>query len=70
MNTNDQDQTQAQEPALTAVRAKMQCNSLGQTTLDGPITKVELGCVYSADAATENANFTRYTPLGELHDGD
>lgn len=49
-------------PALTAVRAKMECRGLGQSSPSGAVTKVALGCVYSAADATENANFTKYTP--------
>ena len=49
---------------LTAVRAKMTCNGLSRSTPEGPITKVDLGCVYSDKDATENANFTKYTPWG------
>lgn len=49
---------------ITAVRAKMTCNNLGQSSPGGAVNKVELGCVYSAADATENANFTKYTPWG------
>lgn len=49
-------------PALTAVRAKMECRDTGQSSPTGAVTKVQLGCVYSDKDATENAKFTRYTP--------
>jgi hypothetical protein len=52
---------------ITAVRAKMVCNNLGQSTPDGAVTKVQLGCVYSTTG--ENASFTRYTPWGACEMG-
>lgn len=54
---------------LSSVRAKMVCNNLGQSTPGGAVTKVSLGCVYSAADATENANFTKYTPWGSCEMG-
>lgn len=56
-------------PELTAVRAKMQCRDTGQGSPSGAVTKVQLGCVYSSKDATENANFTRYTPWGSCEMG-
>lgn len=53
---------------LTAVRAKMVCNSLGESP-SGVISKVSLGCVYSNADSTENANFTKYTPWGSCELG-
>lgn len=55
--------------ALTAVRAKMECRDTGQGSPTGAVTKVQLGCVYSDKDATENANFTKYTPWGSCEMG-
>lgn len=51
-------------PSLTAVRAKMTCHGMAPTHPNSNTSKVEMGCVYSATDATENANFTKYTPWG------
>lgn len=57
------------ESGLTAVRAKMTCNDLGQASPSGAVTRVNLGCVYSAADADENTNFTKYTPWGSCQMG-
>lgn len=49
---------------ITAVRAKMTCNGLFPSNPNGAIAKAEFGCVYSDKEATENANFTKFTPWG------
>lgn len=56
-------------PGLTAVRAKMECRGLGQSSPSGAITRVDLGCVYSDKDKTENAKFTKYTPWGSCEMG-
>lgn len=55
--------------SITAVRAKMICHGLGQASPSGAVSKVNLGCVYSEKDATENANFTKYTPWGNCELG-
>jgi hypothetical protein len=54
--------------SITAVRAKMTCHGLGENP-SGNVSKVNLGCVYSNKDATENANFTKYTPWGNCELG-
>lgn len=51
--------------SITSVRAKMVCNTLFGADVTGRgVSKVSLGAVYSSNEASENADFTKYTPYG------
>jgi hypothetical protein len=63
LNPIQQEEKQMENSTVTAVRAKMRLES---AVPDGNGTNVRLSAVYSLDPASENAQFSKYTPSASL----